>query len=333
MRPIPRLAFTTGEPAGIGVDLAVLLAQTKLDCELVYFSNCQLLQDRADILGLSIDLKPFDFNKAISTNKKHEIKIIDFSLNQPVQAKILNPQNTQFVLQTIKSATQYCLAGKFHALVTGPVHKGVINKSGINFSGHTEYLQQLSNSETVVMMLAHEKMKVALATIHLPLAKVSQAINKQSLIKIIKVLNQELKNKFAIKRPKIFVAGLNPHAGESGFIGDEEISAIIPALEFCRQNLQADLIGPLAADTLFSRQDFNDADAVLAMYHDQGLPVLKYSGFGNAVNITLGLPFIRTSVDHGTALNLAGSKKTSIESLKKAIKLALSLKYEQAPSS
>ena len=326
MRPIPRLALTTGEPAGIGVDLAVLLAQTKLDYELVCFSNCQLLQDRANILGLPIDLIPFDFNKAIRANKKQEIKIIDFSLNQPVQAKIVNPQNAQFVLQTIKAATEYCLADKFHALVTGPVHKGVINKSGVNFSGHTEFLQQLSNSKTVVMMLAHEKMRVALATTHLPLAKVPQAISKQSLINIITVLNQELRHKFAIKRPKILVAGLNPHAGESGFIGSEEINAIIPALEYCRQNLQADLIGPLAADTLFSRQDFKDADAVLAMYHDQGLPVLKYSGFGNAVNITLGLPFIRTSVDHGTALNLAGTNKISIDSLKKAIELALSLK-------
>jgi len=241
----------------------------------------------------------------------------------------LNKENAQYVLDTLSFANQGCLSGEFSAVVTAPVHKGIINDAGFAFSGHTEFFAEHSNTDLVVMMLATIGLRVALVTTHLALKDIPEAITEVRLTTIINILNKELQNKYGLKTPRIYVCGLNPHAGESGHMGREEIEIIEPTLEKLR--LQGvDLIGPLPADTLFQDKYLNDADAVLAMYHDQGLPVLKYKGFGKAVNITLGLPYIRTSVDHGTALDLAGSGKADAGSLLCAVEEAITMAKSQA---
>jgi 4-hydroxythreonine-4-phosphate dehydrogenase len=245
-------------------------------------------------------------------------------LNAPVHAGRLNVANASYVLKCLDTAVDGCLAGGFDALVTGPVHKGIINDAGIAFSGHTEYLAARCDTPRVVMMLATEGLRVALATTHLPLAQVSAAITPTELTTTLRILIQSLQTQFGIARPRILVCGLNPHAGESGHLGLEEIDVIAPVLEGLR-GVSAELIGPLPADTLFTPKYLEHADAVLAMYHDQGLPVLKYKGFGRAVNITLGLPIIRTSVDHGTALDLAGTGHIDMGSLNTAITVALEM--------
>jgi 4-hydroxythreonine-4-phosphate dehydrogenase len=228
------------------------------------------------------------------------------------------------MLLMLSTATEGCLSGLFDAMVTAPVHKGIINQAGMAFTGHTEFLAEQSNTSQVVMMLVGGGMRVALATTHLPLTKVSAAITKETLTKTIRILHTDLVNKFGIQQPRIMVAGLNPHAGEGGYLGDEEIKTITPVLDQLR-NEGLDLIGPLPADTMFSEKNIAQTDAFLAMYHDQGLAVLKHASFGEGVNVTLGLPFIRTSVDHGTALDLAGTGKIEIGSLLAAIKLAIDL--------
>ncbi len=324
----PRLIFTPGEPAGIGPDIALLLAQTKLPFELVYIANADLLKQRAKILNLKIDICDFDFNQNPKSNAKQQIKLIHKNLSK-VSSGELNPKHTTYVLDCIEDAAKYCMDKKFAAIITGPVHKGIINDAGFKFSGHTEFLQSLAKQEKVVMLLANDKMKVALVTTHLPLKDVSAAINHKELVTTISILHQSLKKDFAIAKPKIMVAGLNPHAGESGHLGDEEITVITPAIQSCI-NQGMDIIGPLSADTMFSPQNLKTADAFLVMFHDQGLPVLKYAGFGNSANITLGLPFIRTSVDHGTALDLAGTGKATIGSLQQALKQALVIAQNHA---
>jgi 4-hydroxythreonine-4-phosphate dehydrogenase len=246
-------------------------------------------------------------------------------LAEPVIAGELNPANGHYVLNTLERAATGCMQGEFDAVVTGPVHKGIINRAGVAFSGHTEFFAEKSDTPLVVMMLATEGLRTALVTTHIPLAYVSKAVTEERLESIIRILHQDLVTKFAIDKPKIYVCGLNPHAGEDGCLGTEEIDTIIPTMEKLRNDDDMQLIGPLPADTIFNDKYLRDADAVLGMYHDQVLPVLKYKGFGRSVNITLGLPFIRTSVDHGTALDLAGKGVADTGSLRTALQYAIDL--------
>lgn len=319
-----RLALTPGEPAGIGPDLCLAIAQQALPHQLVLFADPELLQARAEQLGLRIKLHTVDLAQPPVPAKPGELFVQPIKLAAPTMAGQLNPANAGYVLDTLTQATRGCLAGDYDALVTAPVHKGVINQSGIEFSGHTEFLEALTQTDKVVMMLATQGLRVALATTHLPLAKVPSAITAPLLTEVIDVLIDDLRRYFGCTRPRILVCGLNPHAGEGGYLGREEIDVIEPVLKSYTDS-DVDLIGPLPADTLFTEKYLADADAVLAMYHDQGLPVLKYKGFGNAVNITLGLPIIRTSVDHGTALDLAGTGKADTGSLRTAIDYAAAM--------
>ena len=325
---IPRLAVTPGEPAGIGPDLIIQLSQTPQDAELVIIADEALMRARAKQLGIEISLTHYQANAETRPNKAGEIKLLQIDCPETVTPGELNAQNANYVLQTLSRATEGCLSGEFDAIVTAPLHKGIINDAGVAFTGHTEFLAKLTGATLPVMMLAADELRVALATTHLPLKEVSQSITKQSLRQVLTILNQDLVEKFGLNKPHILVCGLNPHAGESGHLGMEEIEIIQPVIDELRK-AGLNLSDPLPADTLFTPKYLETADAVLAMYHDQGLPVLKHIGFGHAVNITLGLPIIRTSVDHGTALDLAGSGKASTGSLVAAIKTALEMVLSQ----
>ncbi|MFA6162883.1 MAG: 4-hydroxythreonine-4-phosphate dehydrogenase PdxA [Methylobacter sp.] len=320
---IQRIALTPGEPAGIGPDLCIQLAQQDLPCEIITIASPQLLEDRAKQLGLSIQIKEFDSAAPATAQTAGCLTVLPVELAEPVQCGQLNPANSRYVLKTITKATKGCMDGMFDAMVTAPVHKGVINDAGLPFTGHTEYIAGITSGHPV-MMLATPGLRVALVTTHLPLSEVSQAITHTRLRTVIRILDQDLRSRFNIENPKILVCGLNPHAGENGHLGREEIEIIEPVLEGLRKQ-GLNLYGPLPADTLFTAKYLDSADAVLAMYHDQGLPVLKHMGFGQAVNITLGLPIIRTSVDHGTALDLAGTGKAEIGSLEFALQTALTM--------
>jgi 4-hydroxythreonine-4-phosphate dehydrogenase len=274
-------------------------------------------------LGISIKLNRFDGTSAPAPHRRGELSVLPVNLSVPAHCGRLNPANSRYVLKTLNKAVKGCMEGIFDAMVTGPVHKGVINDAGHSFTGHTEYIAAITGG-LPVMMLATPGLRVALATTHLPLMAVSQAITRSRLRQILSVLERDLRSRFGINRPKILVCGLNPHAGENGHLGTEEIEVIEPVLVNLRlQGMH--LVGPLPADTLFTPKYLADADAVLAMYHDQGLPVLKHMGFGQAVNITLGLPIIRTSVDHGTALDLAGTGKADTGSLLYALQNAVQM--------
>ena len=324
MRSNLRVAITPGEPAGIGPDLTIQLAQRDWPVELVVCASPALLIERAALLGLPLELREYQAEAVAQPQRAGTLTVLPVATPQPVTIGELSVDNSHYVLETLARACDGCLNGEFAALITGPVHKGVINDAGIAFSGHTEYFAERSACERVVMMLATEELRVALATTHLPLKDVADAITRESLHEVMGILHHDLQNKFGIANPHIFVCGLNPHAGEGGHMGREEIDTIIPALNELRlQGLQ--LTGPLPADTLFQPKYLQHADAVLAMYHDQGLPVLKYQGFGRAVNITLGLPFIRTSVDHGTALELAGQGTADAGSFITALNLAITM--------
>jgi len=323
MEKIPRIALTPGEPAGIGPDLCIQLAQKDLPCQLVVIANPELLQQRARQLGLPIQISIFDSALPASAQQAGCLTVLPVELAETVQCGQLNVANSRYVLKTITKATKACMDGLFAAMVTGPVHKGIINNAGLPFSGHTEYIAEITGGHPV-MMLATSGLRVALVTIHLPLSEVSKAITHTRLRTVIRILDHDLRSRFNIEKPKILVCGLNPHAGEGGYLGREEIEIIEPVLDsFRSQGL--DLQGPLPADSLFTPKYLESADAVLAMYHDQGLPVLKYKGFGQAANITLGLPIIRTSVDHGTALDLAGTGKADSGSLYCALATALTM--------
>ena len=313
------LALTAGEPAGIGPELCLQLATEARDAGLVVIASRELLQARASALGLEVQLHDWQPGMVPETRAGHlSVRHVDGC--QSTLAGQLDAANSQYVLDTLTVAARGCLNGSFDGMVTAPVHKGVINEAGIVFSGHTEFLQELCGVERVVMMLATEELRVALVTTHLPLKDVSAAITPQRLTQVTRILNADLQTFFGIEQPRILVAGLNPHAGEGGHLGREEIEVIEPTLEQLRaEGIQ--LTGPLPADTLFTPHWLDNADAVLAMYHDQGLPVLKFQGFGRAVNITLGLPIVRTSVDHGTALDLAGTGKADAGSLHTAIRV------------
>jgi len=324
MNNVHRIALTSGEPAGIGPDLC-LNANNNYPVEIVILGNRQLLQQRANELKLNIELA--DYQPEHPPCAGH-ISLLDIPMRHDCSAGSLNPDNADYVLAMLERATQGCLNNEFAAMVTAPIHKGNINNAGISFTGHTEFLAKLCQTETPVMMLATEGLRVALATTHIPLHKVAENITSEKLETVLTILHQDLVSKFGIAQPRILVCGLNPHAGEDGHLGMEEIDIIIPLLEKLQQQ-GMNLVGPLPADTLFTPNKLKNADAVLAMYHDQGLPVLKHMGFGKAVNITLGLPIIRTSVDHGTALDLAGSGKADSGSLDVAINTAITMMHKQ----
>ena len=324
MNTVPRIAITSGEPAGIGPDLCIALAQQPHDAELVVMADPALLATRARQLGLPLMLEILQSDLAPRTQARGTLKFLPHTLRKPVSCGKADPANADYVLECLRIAAQGCQDGGFAAMVTGPVHKGVINEAGIPFSGHTEFLAEITGTPQVVMMLLTEGLRVALATTHLPIKDVSSAITSPHLEGVIRILHGDLRARFGIANPRILVCGLNPHAGEGGHLGREEQLIIEPLLRRLRGE-GISLTGPLPADTLFIPKYLDHADAVLAMYHDQGLPVLKCKGFGNAVNITLGLPFIRTSVDHGTALELAGSGQADSRSLEAALNLAIEI--------
>ncbi|QLK59883.1 4-hydroxythreonine-4-phosphate dehydrogenase PdxA [Enterobacteriaceae bacterium Kacie_13] len=316
------VVITPGEPAGVGPDLVLALAQQAWPVELVVCADPALLLERAEKLGLSIQLRDYQQGRPAQPQAAGTLTVLPVKTAAPVTAGRLDVANSPYVVETLARACDGAISGEFAALITGPVQKSIINDAGIPFIGHTEFFADRSHCDRVVMMLATEELRVALATTHLPLLAVPGAITRQSLHEVITILHHDLKTKFGIAEPQIYVCGLNPHAGEGGHMGHEEIDTIIPALEELRQQ-GMNLIGPLPADTLFQPKYLQHADAVLSMYHDQGLPVLKYQGFGRAVNITLGLPFIRTSVDHGTALELAATGTADAGSFRTAINLAI----------
>ncbi|MEK7303557.1 MAG: 4-hydroxythreonine-4-phosphate dehydrogenase PdxA [Pseudomonadota bacterium] len=314
----PIIALTPGEPAGIGPDVAIAYAQQAPDCDLVLIADAALLTARAAQLNLAFNARPWGGRG----NDLPAIYVLPISTSHPVLAGRLDTANSPYVIECLRRAVQGCRSGEFDALVTGPVHKGIINDAGIPFTGHTEFLAAESGVEQVVMMLAAPGLRVALATTHLPLSAVSCAITRQHLTGVLHILHADLRDKFGITDPQILVCGLNPHAGEGGHLGREEIDVIEPVLAALRaEGLK--LRGPVPADTAFIPASLVGVDAVLAMYHDQGLPVLKAHDFAHAINITLGLPFVRTSVDHGTALELAGSGRADTSSLRVAVTAAL----------
>jgi 4-hydroxythreonine-4-phosphate dehydrogenase len=322
--PPPRIAITPGEPAGIGPDIVIAAAQQPWDAELIAICDPGLLEQRAKQLGFPLELQTFDPDQPIQPHQPGRLFVQPLPMANPCQPGTLNPANASYVLNTLQAAVDGCTNSTYSAMVTAPVQKSIINDAGIPFSGHTEFLAEATGGTKVVMMLATKKLRVALATTHLPLKDVPAAITRDLLIETLTILDRDLKRKFGISEPRIAVMGLNPHAGEGGHMGREEIDTIIPTLE----RLRADgmqLQGPLPADTAFNPKVLDNCDAVFAMYHDQGLPVLKYAGFGRAINITLGLPIIRTSVDHGTALDLAGTGRANPDSLYRAIEIAVGM--------
>ncbi|MCG2609506.1 4-hydroxythreonine-4-phosphate dehydrogenase PdxA [Acinetobacter sp. SM34] len=316
------LYVTSGEPAGIGPDICLSLADRIDERPVVVLADIDLLKQRAELLNIDIEL--LEYQGQAESSAQGQLYVEHVPLNAEVVLGQLNAQNSVYVLEQLRRSADYAMQGKSVGVATAPVQKSIINEAGIHFSGHTEYYQEFAGVPRVVMMLATKTLRVALATTHLALRDVPDAITSERLHQVIDILIHDLKTKFRIDYPRILVCGLNPHAGEGGYLGMEEIEVINPVLESYRtQGINMSL--SLPADTLFTPENLKDADAVLAMYHDQGLPVLKSQGFGEAINITLGLPFIRTSVDHGTALSLAGTGLAKSSSLHVAVDLALDL--------
>jgi len=323
-RRIPRVAITPGEPAGIGPEICVQVAcEADLPAELVAIADPKLLGERAAALGRSLELDPFDDAASATPHSRGSLRVLPVPLSAPAIPGLLDARNADYVVRTISVACDGCLSGRFDALVTGPVHKGVINEAGAVFTGHTELLAERCRAFPVMMLVA-PGLRVALATTHLPLSQVSVHLTPERLERVIRVIIRDLSSRFGVPEPRILVCGLNPHAGEGGHLGREEIEVIEPVLRMLRAEGLA-LVGPVPADTAFLPDRLQQTDAVLAMYHDQGLPVIKHLGFGQTVNVTLGLPIIRTSVDHGTALDLAGSGRGEAGSLKAAIAVAIDL--------
>ena len=322
----PVFAITSGEPAGIGPDICLDLPQFQLPARCVVLADIELMRERARLLGKEVQIVPYQADKLPTDS--NTVEVLHIPVAEPVQAGILNVNNAPYVIDLLDRAHQGIVAGEFAGMVTAPLHKGIINDAGKPFSGHTEYLADISHTPQVVMMLAGGGLRVALVTTHLPLKDIAAQITPELLSSVIHILHNDLQHKFHIENPRILVTGLNPHAGEQGHLGHEELDVIIPTL----QKLQSDgldIKGPYPADTVFEPFILKDGDAVLAMYHDQGLPVLKYASFGKGVNITLGLPFIRTSVDHGTALDLAGTGRAMSGSLQAAVEYALQMHAPQ----
>ena len=318
---LPVIALTTGEPAGIGPDLALQLARAQFPARIVAIGDESLMAERARALGLDVSLRR---HLAGGLPASDALEIVHVPLARAARPGHLDPANGPYVLAVLDRAIEGCLSGEFDAMVTAPVHKGAINDAGIAFTGHTEYLAQRTGTDHVVMMLVGGGLRVALATTHLALADVPAAITRESLTATLRVIDAALRDQFGIAGPRILVSGLSPHSGESGHLGREEIEVIQPVIAALGAEGLA-LEGPIPADTLFVPERLKRADCALAMFHDQGLPVLKYASFGRGVNVTLGLPIVRTSVDHGTALDLAGTGRAEAGSLAEAIKLALEI--------
>jgi len=320
----PRIALTTGEPAGIGPDIVIRAAQSSFPCELVVIADPELLGQRAKLLNQPLALIDYIPASPAQEHAPGTLKIIPVTAGVECVPGKPDPANAVYVLDTIRAACRGCLQHEFDGMVTAPVQKSVINESGHLFTGHTEFLAEICGTASPVMMLADKGLRVALVTTHMPLSAVSGAITRERLTSVIHVVRQDLRERFDIPNPRLLVCGLNPHAGENGYLGREEIEIISPVLDKLRHH-GARIIGPVPADTAFTRESLAQTDAVLSMFHDQGLPVLKSRGFGSIVNITLGLPVIRTSVDHGTALSLAGTGKAGCSSLIAAIGCALDM--------
>ncbi|HEY6645216.1 4-hydroxythreonine-4-phosphate dehydrogenase PdxA [Povalibacter sp.] len=328
----PRLILTSGEPAGIGPDLCIEVAQRSWPCGIVIAADADLLAERAQQLQRPLRIARVGLDTPGLPAPANTLQVLHVPLQQQVLAGKLDVANARYVLQLLDIAADGCLSGIFDAMVTAPVQKSIINDAGIAFSGHTEYLAERTHAVLPVMMLASSTLRVALATTHLPLTAVSPAITPALLRQVLRILDADLRQRFHIAAPRIMVCGLNPHAGEGGHLGREEIEVITPVIaDLVAQGMN--LIGPVPADTAFTPHQLAKADAVLAMYHDQGLPVLKYAGFGNAVNVTLGLPIVRTSVDHGTALSLAGTGQADAGSLIAAIEMAIEMTIQRPTAS
>ena len=322
------LVITAGEPAGIGPDLCVQLAAASPGIPFVVIADKNLLQQRAARLGMDLQVRDFSASPE-SIGQPNTLTVIHVPLVAECHPGVLNAANSEYVLATLLRAVQGCQTGEFSGMVTAPVHKGIINDAGINFTGHTEFLAEQTGTKQVVMMLVGGGMRVALATTHLALKDVPAAITASLLENVLRTIQHDFQHRFDIAQPRILVAGLNPHAGEGGYLGREEIEVMIPVLDKLRAGGMK-VSAPLPADTLFTPHKLAQCDCVLAMYHDQGLPVLKHASFGQGVNVTLGMPIIRTSVDHGTALDLAGTGNADGGSLLEAIKLAAQMvQYEQ----
>jgi len=334
---VPRIIITSGEPAGIGPDACVMLAQSAWPAELVVAGDAELLAATAAALHLPLRVLPYtpalSAGPARAAGIAHTagtLRVLHVPAAAPVVAGTLDSRNAAYVIETLDRACDGCMSGEFAAMVTAPVQKSTIMDAGFAFTGHTEYLAERTHAALPVMMLLSGELRVALVTTHLPLSDVPRAITRQRLLDTLRVVHGDLERHFGLREPRITVLGLNPHAGESGHLGREEIEVIEPVLETLRaQGYQ--LRGPVPADTAFAPQFLSAADVIVAMYHDQGLPVIKHVGFGNAVNVTLGLPILRTSVDHGTALSLARTGKADVGSLRAALSLAITLASHASP--
>ena len=318
---IPRLVITTGESAGIGPDIVLATAAASWPAQLVAVGCMETLAARNQALGLNVSLAPYTSGQNTAEHRANTLPVINIPLNKPCTPALLNPDNAGQVLAQLELATELCRAQECHAMVTAPVHKGIINTAGMPFSGHTEFLANKTSTDAAVMLLTAGALKVALATTHLPLSAVPEAITPHSLEESLRVLTGGLSSSFGISHPRITVLGLNPHAGENGYMGSEELEVIGPVCDLLRAE-GASITGPISADTAFIKEKTSKYDAYLAMFHDQGLPVLKSMGFGDSVNITLGLPFTRISVDHGTSYELAGKNKADPSSFKRSMELA-----------
>lgn len=324
----PRLALTVGEPAGIGPDIVIEAMQRPFPAQLVACADPDILTRRAALLNLPLALEDFRADSPASAHAPGVLPLIPVAAGKTCTPGAPDPAHAAYVLETLRSACHGCLQGEFDAMVTAPIHKSVINEAGFNFTGHTEYLAEVSGATTPVMMLADGSLRVALVTTHLPLTAVSGALSQDRLAAVLRVVHHDLQKRFSLRDPRLLVCGLNPHAGEGGYLGREEIEIITPVLNRLRGEGLL-VTGPVPADTAFTPGCLAGTDVVVSMYHDQGLPVLKARGFGNIVNITLGLPIIRTSVDHGTALHLAGTGKADSSSLIAAIECALSMAHRE----
>ena len=329
----PRIALTSGEPAGIGPELCAQIAAARsLDCSLTCFGDRELLAARAGAAGVAVHLQTVP---AADSSERRQSRGCLYIAHEPLAVPSIagrpDPANSRYVLRLLDRALDGIAAGQFDALVTAPVQKSVINDAGVPFTGHTEYLAAKTGAGRPVMMLVAGRLRVALATVHLPLREVSQALTLDGLVALIKIIDRDVRSFWGLARPRIAVCGLNPHAGESGHLGDEEIVTIAPAIALCR-SAGVDVSGPVPADTVFVPREAARYDVIVAMYHDQGLPALKQAGFGQAVNVTLGLPILRTSVDHGTALDLAGTGRADAGSLSAAIDLAIDLVHRRKAS-
>ena len=327
----PTIVVTTGEPAGIGPDIALAAAGMAADAQLLFVGSEALLRERARQLGATVSFTPYTSGTPAACHEPGCLPLIDVPLSAPCTPGELNPKNRRYVLAQLELAAELCRSGEADAMVTSPLHKAVINDSGVPFSGHTEFLAQHFALDDVVMMLTSGVLRVALATTHLPLRAVADAISQEGLERQIRIISAALQKGFGVAKPRITVLGVNPHAGEGGVLGQEELKVINPVVTRLREE-GFSITGPVSADSAFTKKTRAQTDVYLAMYHDQGLPVLKAEGFGEAINVTLGLPIIRTSVDHGTALDLAGTGEAQSSSLEAAIQLAIDLSKQRASS-